>query len=42
VESFGLSLPEFHLADGCRENVRESIRVSGKVGIPVLEYDWYA
>ena len=29
-------------ADKAIENVCESIRVAGKVGIPVLEYNWYA
>ncbi len=54
VESFGLKVGNLMLhdfrdavlgrpgADKDIENVRESIRVAGKVGIPVVEYNWYA
>jgi len=54
VESFGLKVGNLMLhdfrdailgrpgADKDIENVCESIRVAGKVGIPVLEYNWYA
>jgi len=54
VESFGLKIGNLMLhdfreailgrpgADKDIENVRESIRVAGKVGIPIVEYNWYA
>lgn len=54
VESFGLKIGNLMLhdfrdailgspgADKDIEMVRESIRVAGKVGIPVVEYNWYA
>ena len=54
VESFGLKVGNLMLhdfrdavlgrpgADQAIENVCESIRVAGKAGIPVLEYNWYA
>ncbi len=54
VESFGLKIGNMMLhdfrnailgrpgADKDIENVQESIRVAGKVGIPVVEYNWYA
>ena len=54
VESFGLKVGNLMLhdfrdavlgrpgADKDIENVCESIRVAGKVGIPVVEYNWYA
>ena len=54
VESFGLKIGNMMLhdfrqailgragADQDIEKVRESIRVAGKVGIPVVEYNWYA
>ena len=54
IESFGLRAGNFMLhdfrdailgrpgADKAIENVCESIRVAGKVGIPVVEYNWYA
>ncbi len=54
VESFGLKLGNVMLHDfrdailgrpGAAkdiENVQESIRVAGRVGIPVVEYNWYA
>ena len=54
VESFGLKVGNLLLhdfrdavlgrpgADKAIENVCESIRVAGKVGIPILEYNWYA
>ena len=53
VESFGLKLGNLMLhdfreailgrpgAEQAIENVQESIRVAGKVGIPVVEYNWY-
>jgi mannonate dehydratase len=53
VESFGLKLGNMMLhdfrnailgrpgADRDIEHVQESIRVAGKVGIPVVEYNWY-
>lgn len=54
IESFGLKLGNLMLhdfrdailgragADSDIEKVQESIRVAGKVGIPVVEYNWYA
>jgi mannonate dehydratase len=54
VESFGLKAGNLMLhdfrdailgrpgADKDIERVQESIRVAGKVGIPVVEYNWYA
>jgi len=54
VESFGLKIGNLMLhdfrdailgrpgADKDIEKVRESIRVAGKVGIPIVEYNWYA
>jgi mannonate dehydratase len=54
VESFGLRVGNLMLhdfrdailgragADKDIENVQESIRVAGKVGIPIVEYNWYA
>ena len=54
VEGFGLKLGNLMLhdfrdailgrpgADKDIENVSESIRVAGKVGIPIVEYNWYA
>ncbi|NDJ13914.1 MAG: hypothetical protein EBY17_22410 [Acidobacteriia bacterium] len=54
VEAFGLKLGNLMLhdfrdavlgrpgADKAIEQVCESIRVAGKVGVPVVEYNWYA
>ena len=54
VESFGLKIGNMMLhdfrdailgrpgADKDIEKVQESIRVAGKVGIPIVEYNWYA
>jgi mannonate dehydratase len=54
VESFGLKIGNLMLhdfrdailgrpgADKDIEKVQESIRVAGKVGIPIVEYNWYA
>jgi mannonate dehydratase len=54
IESFGLKIGNLMLhdfrdailgrpgADSDIEEVCESIRVAGKVGIPIVEYNWYA
>ena len=54
IESFGLKIGNMMLhdfrdailgrpgADKDIEKVQESIRVAGKVGIPIVEYNWYA
>jgi mannonate dehydratase len=54
VESYGLKVGNLMLhdfrdailgrkgADADIEKVQESVRVAGKVGIPIVEYNWYA
>ncbi|HZO57634.1 MAG TPA: mannonate dehydratase, partial [Bryobacteraceae bacterium] len=54
VESFGLKIGNLMLhdfrdailgrpnADRDIQHVQESIRVAGKIGIPIVEYNWYA